>query len=115
MLAEKRDSRHFRWVWIGLAVMFVLIGIATIIDAYYNRARVGMFGFFPFGFFWWIIILFVAFWLFRWIFWGGWEGHAYRRAESRHGDAYYILKERYASGKISKKEYTEKMRDLDDY
>ncbi len=96
--------------------MFVLIGIATIIDAYYSRGgRTGLFGFFPFGFFWWIIILFVAFWLFRWIFWGSWGGYGYRRMERRHGDAYYILKERYASGKISKREYEERMRDLDRY
>ena len=72
------------------------------------------FGFFPFwpffAFFWIFAIFFVLRWVFfpwRWgysrRYWGGWG----------YGDrAYYVLRERYARGEITKDQYEQMMRDL---
>ena len=68
------------------------------------------FGFFPFGFFgfFWI---FAVFWFIRWAFWP-WRGYGPRRYW-RYGDqAYYILRERYARGEITKEQFDQMTRDL---
>lgn len=101
-------------LWGFVAFIAVIATIATLgiifrppTVAYYP------FGFFPwafFGFFW----IFAVFWVVRWLFfpwrwgyrrryWGGWG----------YGDnSFYILRERYARGEITKDQYDQMMRDL---
>ena len=73
------------------------------------------YGFFPFGLFFGFFWIFSIFWFVRWLFfpwrWGysrrywGWGGG--------YGDrAYYILRERYARGEITKDQYDQMVRDL---
>ena len=115
MSGRERDGEP-DWVRAGFAVMLVLIGIAAILAVFFDRGAVFMSGF-PWGFLGWIFGIFILFWIIRGFFWGcwGWYPHARGSRYRRHGDSYYILKERYAKGEISRKEYEEKMRDLESY
>ena len=69
--------------------------------------------FFPFGLLFGIFLLFIIFGVLRWVFmpWGwGW---GYRRRYWRYRDqSYYILRERYARGEITKEQYQQMMQDL---
>ena len=83
---------------------------------YYTGSYYFPFFFFPFGF---LIFLFVAFFVVRTIFWGfgwgrrGWYGygHGHWRYSS---DAREILRRRYASGEITKEQFDQMKKDLDE-
>jgi len=112
----KHPSRFFLW---GFVAFLAVIGtIAALGFIFFRPAAVGYYpvsyAFFPFGFLFPLFFLFVAFWVVRWLFfpwrwgysrhyWGG-SGYADR--------AYYILRERYARGEITKDQYDQMMRDL---
>ncbi len=72
-----------------------------------------------------LFLFFAFFWVLKLIFWGGW-GWRYRRGYGGgywggHGywrnrdTSYYILRERYAKGEITKEQYDQMMRDLDQH
>jgi putative membrane protein len=69
--------------------------------------------FFPFGF---IFFLFFVFFIGRLLFWpwaGGWgwrRGYYYR-----HDEAADILRQRYARGEITKEQFVQMMRDLEQH
>jgi putative membrane protein len=67
-------------------------------------------GFFPFGF---IFFLIFIFFIFRVAFWG-WGG-GWGRGYYRYGDAREILRQRYARGEITKDQFDQMMRDLDQH
>jgi putative membrane protein len=97
-----------RWMWYGLGAMFVLIGVAIILAIYYGRTTPEGY---PYGFGWlwgFIWIPFAFFWIFGW----GWRGYRYRRYRYDDG-AYQILRERYARGEITKEQFEQMMRDLE--
>ena len=121
MSQSREDDGCERAVEVGIAIMFVLMGVAVVFAVYLGRGTFSM-GFFPFSMIiGWAIGLLILFWIMRGIFWGGWwcwwetDRHRARRSYRRHGDAYYILKERYARGDVTRKEYEEKMKDLESY
>ena len=114
----------FLWIWgLGTAAIAALVGAiayhagqtATVVTTAPGGSEViyrgyDGFGFFPFGFFgfFWI---FAVFWFIRWAFWP-WRGYGPRRSW-RYGDqAYYILRERYARGEITKEQFDQMTRDL---
>ena len=109
-------GRFFLW---GFIAVLALIGTVAALGFLFFRPAVATYypygyGFFPFGFLFPLFFVFAAFWVIRWVFfpwrsgysrryWGGWS----------HGDpAYYILRERYARGEITKDQYDQMMRDL---
>jgi len=82
--------------------------------AYYGYPAFGWF-FFPFGFFFFLIFLFF---IFRVIFWGwGWGGGwGWRRKYwYGYGDAHEILRHGYARGEITKEQYDQMSRDLEQH
>jgi len=67
----------------------------------------GWWFFFPFGF---IFFIFFVFFIGRLLFWPwGWR----RNYWHGHDEAYYILRQRYARGEITKDQYDEMMKGLE--
>jgi len=91
---------------IGTIAAIGLIFFRPAAIAYYPYS----FGFFPFGFF---FAFFLVFFLLRWLFWPWRWGYSRHYWGWSYGDrAYYILRERYARGEITKDQYDQTMRDL---
>jgi len=114
MQADHDWNRHRRVIGWGIAGLLLLIGIAIVIGVLV-RAIVGPgagFGFFPFGFF---IFVFYLFFLFRGLFWGwgGWGWRGYSMYGGYHDGAAEILRRRYASGEITKDQFDQMMRDIE--
>jgi len=111
-----------RWIGWGFAFLLIVIGvsIATSVILFALRTPgtgAGFFPFFPFGFGWiFFLLFFLFFWGMRW--WGGWGwgwygrgGHSWRYGD----DAHAILRTRYARGEITKDQFDQMMRDLEQH
>ena len=119
------DDRHLRarnwflWVVAAFAVVALVAFLGAVLfhnyfypggmpAAYYGYPGFGWW-FFPFGFIFFLIFLFFVF---RVIFWGwGWR----RRYWYGYGytDAHEILRQRYARGEITKEQFDQMTRDLE--
>ena len=93
-------------VWIALpAFFFVLRPTSSSFYPFYRPF------FFPFGLLFGIFLIFIFFGVLRWIFWP-WR---YRRRYWGYRDeSYYILRQRYARGEITKEQFQQMMRDLEE-
>ena len=119
------DDRHLRtrngflWVIVALAIVALVAFIGAIVAhnyffpngmMYYGYPMYGWW-FFPFGAFFFLIFIFL---IFRFAFWGwggGWRWrHRYRYG---YGDAHEILRQRYARGEITKEQFDQMYRDLE--
>jgi uncharacterized membrane protein len=104
-----------RWLFVGLGVMFALIGVGVLLALLYPGRFAGGDGSWNFGFFWFpwglFFLFFVFFW---WIPRWGWGHGYYGRRNWRYGmdPAHSIARERYARGEISKEQYDQIVRDL---
>ena len=114
--------RHF-FAWGIFAIIAVIIGAIAVSALFYaTRPIAAPVGYYPFYFFpfplFFIFGFFAFFWIVRWLLFpwrGGWGygGWGYRRRYWRYGDeAYYILRERYARGEITKEQFEQMTRDL---
>lgn len=101
---SNRIRRIAGWSIIGLVAV---IGISLALSAYFFSGRPGAFIPFHFGWLGGIFLIFIVFWIAKWLIWpwGGWYRHEYRTAES-------ILKERYARGEITREQFEQMMSDL---
>jgi putative membrane protein len=124
--SEWEDPR--RWLFGGLAALFVLIGLAVVVSVTvsiwrgqspYWMNHVAPWNWF-FGLIGLVIVLLILFWLLRVAFWFA-SGRAYdRRAYRAYRRGYYrgddsavtIARERYARGEISKAQFDQILRDL---
>jgi len=107
----RKNGEHWTLVWVG-----IFLGIiAIIVTASLVLRPVGYYPWYPFGFGWiWIpFALFFLFLAFRWFFWP--RGWGYRRGYLNGDDAYYILKERFARGEITKEQLEQMSRDLQEH
>jgi putative membrane protein len=120
------DSRRrglIGWI-VGGIVILLLIGLFVIPliflggvarslwgpGPYYSGAYYFPF-FFPFGF---LVFILIGFFVLRMIFWGwGWRG-GYGRGRWGYGDAKEILRRRYARGEITKEQFDQMKKDIDD-
>ena len=99
---------------IAFVVPLALLGRpGTITAPYYGYPYYGWWFFFPFGFFFLVILIFAVI---RLIFWPwGWGGRGRRGYWYRYGDAREILRQRYARGELTKEQYEQMMRDLEQH
>jgi len=108
-----------RYIALGVIALLVVIGLLFAFGVAYNGPRplYGYYPFFPvfpfrfffFGLLWVFIIAMVA----RWLIWPGWwdRGRYWRYRD----ESYYILRQRYARGEITKEQYDQMMRDLNEH
>jgi putative membrane protein len=119
-LAGPRRRGFVRWIFGGILIL-LLIGIFVV--PFFLRGVVrgypgpgpyymGTYFFFPFGF---LIFILIALFAVRWIFWGwGWRRGYGRNHWGYGGDAKEILKRRYARGDITKEQFDQMKKDIDE-
>ncbi len=126
--AENRRFRTrspFGWGVVALIAILAILVVGGLafgaVRAASAPAAIGYpyYGFFPFGFFFFpfgfIFFFFIVFFVFRFLFWGwGWGGR-YRWYGHYWGGPAEILKERYARGEITKEQFEQMMRDLEQH
>ena len=109
---QEEARRFWRIVSIGLigflAVIVVVVGLTLFFHATASGPWYGYPFFFGFGWFWIILVFFLAFWFIRWSFWS----HPWNYTGPSGIDAVSIARERYASGAITKEEFDRIVRDL---
>ena len=114
-LEEKRMWKYVTW---GLLGLIILVGVSLAISIFFFIPRSsGIFypvlPFFPlhFGLLGGIFLLFIVFWIARWLFWP-WREHHPRAHSENHREAQDILKERYVKGEITREQFEQIMKDL---
>ncbi len=112
-------TRYFAW---GALALLIFLGVVFFLSAFFigPRPYVGtyypFFPFFGFRLIWGIFGFFFLFWIFRWVFWGWGWGWGWRGRYGRYYDsAYYALRERYARGEITKEQFEQIIRDLEQH
>ena len=103
----------------GFIAFIAVVGTIATLGLIFRPAVVGYYpfayGFFPFGLFFGFFWIFAIFWFVRWLIFPGRWGYSRRYWGSGwgYGDrAYYILRERYARGELTKEQYDQMIRDL---
>ncbi len=107
------------WIIVAIATIAIVFFVGAVLAHYYYPAGMmpyygygypwGGWWFFPFGLFFFLIFLFF---IFRVAFWGGgWR----RRYWYGYGDAHEILRQRYARGEITKEQFDQMTRDLEQH
>ena len=107
-------------MWVGLLVVVaVLILVPLVLSAVFyvlrpmGRAYFPFMGYYPFFFpFGWVFGFLILFFLLRWIFWPWGSGYRGRPGYRAYGDEYHILRVRYARGEITKDQFDQMTRDL---
>jgi putative membrane protein len=107
----RRNGQRWVLVWIS----FFLGIIAIIVTANLVFRPAGYYPWYPFGFGWiWIpLAFFFLFFALRWFFWP--RGWGYWGGYWTGDDAYYILRERFARGEITKDQFEQMSRDLQEH
>ena len=100
----------------AIVLLFVLVALRGYPAAptYNGYPMMGGWFFWPFGT---VVFLLFLFLIFRFIFWG-WGGWGWRRRYwygYGYGDAREILRQRYARGEISKEQFDQMTRDLEQH
>ena len=126
------DDRHLRarnpflWVIVAIAALAVVLFVGMALFHYYYPAGMPYNGYgspwlgwayFPFGIFFFLFFLFI---ILRFAFWGWWGGWGWRRRYwygfgYGYGDAHEILRQRYVRGEISKEQFEQMTRDLEQH
>ncbi len=105
--------RHIIGLVMLAFVILVVVGIGTSVffaPRPFPQAF-SPFSFFRFGWFFGLFWILIIFWAVRWLFWPRRWG--YGRGYWGYGDeSYYILRQRYARGEITKEQLDQMMRDL---
>ena len=111
-----RPRYFFAW---GIFALVAVIVASVAVSAFFYATRPGPvagtyypYFFFPFPLFF-IFGIFAFFWIVRWLVFPWRWGWAYRGRYWRYQDeSYYIIRERYAKGEITKEQFEQMMRDL---
>lgn len=115
----KRMRGFIAW---GILGLIILVGVSIVASlVFFGSRSYGTFhpffpGYlFPFHFGWLggIFLLFVVFFVARWVLWPRREGNSLRSYSQYYDDdAQKILRERYAKGEITKEQFEQMMLDL---
>lgn len=115
-MSDQEPNRIRRIVGWGIIGLIAVIGVSIVLSLYFVPRPQGAFyyQFVPFHFGWLggIFLVFVVFWIAKWLIWP-WRG-GYYSYRYQHRTAESILKERYAKGEITKEQFEQMMRDLGD-
>ena len=117
---QRRDQT---WLWVGVGVAIIVVGIFAFLAGLYSTGTgappTTYYPFFPMGFGWigGLFSLFFFFWVLSWFFrpWGWGWGYRRRYGRWRYDDAERILRERYARGEITKEQFEQMTRDLEQH
>jgi putative membrane protein len=119
MYGQNRRYPSRAWFLVPIIGVMAVIGIAVAAFFLYRPATVTAYPFygwwFPFPWFFIIPAIFLLFFGLRWIFWGGWGwggGWYYR---SYNDPALEILKERFARGELTKEQFEQMAKDLEQH
>jgi putative membrane protein len=113
---SEQESNHIRRIvgW-GIVGLIVVIGLSIVLSFYFAPRPPGAsyYPFFPFHFGWLggIFLIFIVFWVAKWLIWP-WRGGYYSYPHHQRADAASIVKERYAKGEITKEQFEQMLRDL---
>jgi uncharacterized membrane protein len=111
-----RPKHFFAW---GIFALFAVIVASVAVSAFLFAVRPAPvtgtyypYFFFPFPLFF-IFGIFAFFWIVRWLIFPWRGGWGYRSRYWRYQDeSYNIIRERYAKGEITKEQFEQTMRDL---
>ena len=120
MHSGEESRRVRRLIAYGFSGMLILIGVAAVLSVLFrgpSTQPAPFFPFFRFGFGWVsaIIGIFVFFWIIRWLFWPWGRRYPDRHWGYGHDEAIYILTQRYAKGEITKEQFEQMTRDLEQH
>jgi putative membrane protein len=111
MYSSADGRRQLRWALVPVLVVVALVATAIGASLYFNPGPVQGYGWWPwapFGWFFFIPLLFGAFFVLRFFYWG-WGGRAWYYG----GDsATQVLRERFARGEITRDQYEQMRKDL---
>ena len=108
------DSRRsVRWVLAPVLIVAAIAAIAIGASVYFNAAAPQAYGWWswaPFDWFFSVPLLFAAFFAMRFFWWGQWGGRGgYYHEDSAMG----ALRERFARGEITKEQFAQMRKDLE--
>jgi uncharacterized membrane protein len=108
-------ANGFSWLFKGLAVLLVFIGLAVFVSAVlYTLMNPGSIPFgswnFSSGWIWNIVGLLIFIWFLSWLLRLPFRGHRHWRY---YDDEKGIARRRYADGEITRKQYLEIVKDLE--
>lgn len=101
----------------GIFAILAIVAIVATLSFWLFAPRpfpVRYYPFFPFGGLFAIFWIFAIFFVVRWLFFP-WRWGGYRRYWHYQDESYYILRQRYARGEITKEQFDQMMRDLEQH
>jgi len=111
MYSSVDGRRRLRWALVPVLVVAALVATAIGASLYFNAGPVQGYGWWPwapFGWFFFIPLVFATFFVLRFFLWGWWGGRGYYGEDS----ARQILRERFARGEITKEQLEQMRKDL---
>jgi putative membrane protein len=107
------SRRPIRWVLAPLLLIAALVATVIGVSFYFNAASPQAYGWWPwapFGWFFFIPLFFVAFFALRFFWWGPWGGRGWYYHEV---SAMQVLRERFARGEITREQFEQMRKDLE--
>ncbi|MDA4114934.1 MAG: SHOCT domain-containing protein [Thaumarchaeota archaeon] len=104
--------RSLRWVLVPVVLLAAVASVAVGATLYSNTASPQYYGWWPwapFGWFFFIPLFFVAFFALRFFWWGMWGGWGWYHGSD---SAMQVLRERFASGELTKEQFEQMRKDL---
>jgi putative membrane protein len=116
---QENSNLSRKWIFAPALIAIGAIAVVAVASIYFYHssppAYFPWYGWFPFGWFFFIPVIFLVFFAFRWFLWGGWgwgHGWYYRQYSD---PAMETLKQRFARGEITKEQFEQMAKDLEQH